>query len=136
MAKTYRITSTFAGVTKSVNIKKYLLDFYALQMEISIIEARLHAAESLGISLKHMESRFVTADVLSENLLLQLDVLTNDRDEELVKDYVAKTKKELISEYNLQKSLLDNAVLHQKWNLVSEIQLIINGIKDQIKNCR
>jgi len=79
MAKTYRITSTSAGVTKSVNIKKYLLDFYALQLEVSIIEAKLHAAELIGTSLKHMDSRFVTADVLSENLLLQLDLLTNDR---------------------------------------------------------
>jgi len=72
MAQTYRITHTKNNITKSVNIKKYLLDYFALTSGVNIEQAKNEASIEISLCMNILESRFITADVISERLLLLL----------------------------------------------------------------
>jgi len=69
MAQTYRITHTKNNVTKSINIKKYLLDHFALSCNTTIEQAKNEASIEISLCMNILESRFITADLISERLL-------------------------------------------------------------------
>ena len=78
MVQTYRITSTVAGVTRSVNIKKYILDFYAVQLECSVSDAKDSVRNVMRYLVVDLGYDSLTADLVSERMLIQVNSKTSN----------------------------------------------------------